>query len=67
MKTVTDHGTHMFSRLRLSQLFGLASLILLGAAAFAPDALHVPLEWRGWILVLFIVWLLLVTSGIFNP
>ena len=47
-----EQGDHMsFKRIFLKWL-GFAATLILFAAALAPDALNVPINWRPWVLLL---------------
>jgi hypothetical protein len=51
---------------RFLKWFGGLSTVLLGAAAFAPNALHVSARVHPWIFITFILWVVAFCSGIFN-
>lgn len=52
---------------RLIQWFGRLSLLALGAATFAPRALHLSAGFRPWVFVTFILWITAFIMGVFNP
>lgn len=52
---------------RLVQWFGRLSLLALGAATFAPRALHLSAGIRPWFFVVFILWITAYIMGVFNP
>jgi hypothetical protein len=54
-------------RQRLLQWFGRLSMLALGAAILAPNALHISAGFRPWIFVAFILWVTAFVMGVFNP
>jgi hypothetical protein len=52
---------------RALQWFGRLSALVLGAATFAPNALHISAGFRPWIFVTFILWITALVMGMFNP
>lgn len=52
---------------RLLQWFGMLSAVALGAATFAPSALHISSGFRPWIFVSFLLWVVAYCAGMFHP
>ena len=52
---------------RILQGFGMIGMLVLGAAALAPNALHISAGFRPWVFIVFILWIIFYCAGIFNP
>ena len=52
---------------RILQWIGMILMLALGAAALAPNALHISAGFRPWVFIAFILWIIVFCAGIFNP
>jgi hypothetical protein len=55
-----------FSMRQLLKGFGICSMLLLGAAALAPNVFGIPLGLRPWVFVVFIFWFFAFCAGMFH-
>jgi hypothetical protein len=51
---------------RFLKWFGILSTIVLGAVAFDPNSLHISLNVRPWIFLVFVMWFFAFCAGMFN-
>ena len=56
----------MKTKLSLSKIAGMLSVVGLAAASLAPNTLHIPIPLRPWVFMFTIAWTLLVVSGVFS-